>query len=151
MQKSHDIRILSQTAEHALRALLYLAQQDLAVPASEIASAIGAPANYLSKTLQVLARNGMVAATRGPSGGFRLAWNPAEITVLDVASLFAERAQPQMCMLGGALCSAERACATHEHWTAMRSSMLQLLNEQTVAGLLGDDALCLHATATQWN
>ena len=66
--------MLNQTTEHAIRALLYLAQRPAgeAVPAERIARALGAPANYLGKTLSALARHGLVSSTRGPAGGFRL-------------------------------------------------------------------------------
>ena len=54
--------MLSQTSEHAIRALLYLAQQPAGepVPADRIARALGAPGNYLGKTLQLLARRGEI-------------------------------------------------------------------------------------------
>ena len=45
--------MLSQTAEHAIRALLYLAGDaaDRAASADEVAAAIGAPRDYLAKNL----------------------------------------------------------------------------------------------------
>ncbi|HEX8906653.1 MAG TPA: Rrf2 family transcriptional regulator, partial [Longimicrobiaceae bacterium] len=69
--------MLSKTAEYALRALLVLARRGArggaAVRAEEIADAVGAPRNYMSKTLHALAKQGFVASARGPLGGFTLA------------------------------------------------------------------------------
>ena len=65
--------MLSQTSEHAIRAVLFLAQQHgEPVSADRVAGALGAPANYLGKTLNMLARRGLLASSRGPAGGFRL-------------------------------------------------------------------------------
>ena len=77
--------MLSQTAEHALRALLYLAQRGgMPVAAEVVAAAIDAPPNYLSKTLHVLSKQGIVAGTRGPRGGYRLARERRRVSVGDV-------------------------------------------------------------------
>jgi Rrf2 family protein len=44
----------------------------------------GLPKEYLSKALQSLSQAGLVHTTLGPSGGYRLARAPAELTFLDV-------------------------------------------------------------------
>jgi Rrf2 family protein len=46
----------------------------------------GVPKEYLSKALQALSKAGLVEGTLGPSGGYRLARAPAEITFWDVVS-----------------------------------------------------------------
>ena len=61
------LSILSQTGEHALRAMLFLARHEERgfTPASEIAGALGAPPNYLAKTLRLLVRRGLLLSVRG--------------------------------------------------------------------------------------
>ncbi len=44
----------------------------------------GLPKEYLSKALQSLSQAGLVHTTLGPSGGYRLAKAPNELTFLDV-------------------------------------------------------------------
>lgn len=44
----------------------------------------GLPKEYLSKALQSLSQAGLVHTTLGPSGGYRLARAPSELTFLDV-------------------------------------------------------------------
>jgi Rrf2 family protein len=44
----------------------------------------GLPKEYLSKALQSLSQAGLVHTTLGPSGGYRLARDPAELTFLDI-------------------------------------------------------------------
>lgn len=44
----------------------------------------GVPKEYLSKALQALSQAGLVHTTLGPTGGYRLAHKPADITFLDI-------------------------------------------------------------------
>lgn len=46
----------------------------------------GVPKEYLSKALQALSKAGLVASTLGPSGGYRLARAPIDITFWDIVS-----------------------------------------------------------------
>lgn len=136
------MNMLSQTAEHALRALLYLARQpeDAAVPADAIARAIDAPRNYLSKTLNTLARQGIVSGTRGPNGGFRLVLRPGEITLARVMEAFADTGvSRKMCLLGGETCSDQTACAAHFRWKEVWREAALPLERTTLADLLAPE------------
>ena len=66
--------MLSQTCEYALRAITYIAQNEVdgSVLAREIASATSVPLKYLQKILRDLVRAGMLTSVRGIGGGFRL-------------------------------------------------------------------------------
>jgi Rrf2 family protein len=135
-----ETTMLSQTCEHALRAVLFLAQQPAgtAVPAERVAAALGAPANYLGKTLNLLARRGLLASARGPAGGFRLLRRPAEIAVGDVMAAVEERPRSSaVCLLGNRPCLAERPCAAHARWAATQAAAALPLHRTTVADLLG--------------
>lgn len=130
--------MLSQTAEHALRALLFLAQQPNGppVPVEVIAGAIEAPRNYLSKTLHALTKHGIVSGTRGPRGGFRLSVPPAELALARVIEAFDEPRHRSMCMLGGRPCTDQAPCAVHERWKALWEASLAPLRSTTLADLL---------------
>ena len=133
--------MLSQTAEYALRATLYLARDHRTrrpVTADAIARALGAPANYMSKTLNVLARTGILIGMRGPTGGFMLVRNPADITVGEVVGTFDEPAPRPMCLLGGLPCNADHPCQAHVQWTQMTAAMRRPLSTTTLADLLID-------------
>ncbi|HEX6307057.1 MAG TPA: Rrf2 family transcriptional regulator [Longimicrobiales bacterium] len=132
--------MLSQTAEYALRAVLYLARESerRPVPADVIAGALGAPANYLSKTLNVLARAGIVAGLRGPTGGFVLLRDPADLTIAEVVGTFDEPVANRMCLLGGRECDALTPCDAHRQWTGVLAAMRAPLTATTVADLVGD-------------
>jgi Rrf2 family transcriptional regulator, iron-sulfur cluster assembly transcription factor len=128
---------LSQTAEYAVRAVYYLAQQGTGkVSADAIARALAAPANYMSKTLHQLARAGIVEGTRGPTGGFRLAVPPEDLTVARVAEIFGGPPAIAVCLLGGRPCDSQNPCVAHERWTAVTDAVKAPLENTTIADLL---------------
>ncbi|NVN10844.1 RrF2 family transcriptional regulator [Nguyenibacter vanlangensis] len=57
----------------------------------------GLPKEYLSKALQSLSQAGLVHTTLGPSGGYRLARSPAELTFLDVVEAVEGKARTFVC------------------------------------------------------
>ena len=130
--------MLSQTSEHAIRALLFLAQRPAgeAVPATRIAAALGAPANYLAKTLNALARTGLIASTRGPAGGFRLSRAAGEITLAEVDDSFGELRPAAVCLLGDRPCDGRFPCAAHARWTSVCDQLRAPLRATTLADLL---------------
>lgn len=130
--------MLSVTADHALRAILALAREPGRAPvrATVIADAIGAPRNYLAKTLNLLAKAGVIASGRGPTGGFALAVAPESITVADIVALFDTPRPTTRCLLGNAECDPRHACAAHERWTDLMNAGRDSLATTTIADLL---------------
>lgn len=57
----------------------------------------GVPKEYLSKALQHLSQAGLVDTTLGPSGGYRLARPPAELTFLDIVEAVEGPARTFVC------------------------------------------------------
>jgi Rrf2 family protein len=57
---------------------------DAALPTARLAEYHGVPAAYLAKHLQAMSRAGIVEATQGPRGGYRLARPAAEISLLEI-------------------------------------------------------------------
>lgn len=129
--------MLSQTAEYALRAALYLAEQERGgpVPVGEMAAALGIPSNYLSKTLHVLARSGVLTSSRGKGGGFRLAREPGRIPLLDVVAPFDRLEERRQCLLQRRECSDGRACAAHARWKAVAGQVADFFRITTIADI----------------
>lgn len=130
--------MLSSTSDYALRAILTLAQADTGRPmrADEIARATGSPANYLAKTLNALAKAGIVTSARGPRGGFTLALAADELTLARIVDCFDDPRPATQCLLGARACDARHACRAHERWTAVQQSRRAALADTTVADLL---------------
>lgn len=80
---------LSSRLEYALLALLELASQHgkgEPMKVSEIAASQGIPDRYLDQILTSLRRKGVVQSQRGAKGGYLLAREPWQITLLEVVS-----------------------------------------------------------------
>jgi len=78
--------MISQTAEYALRAMVFLAMRNLAATGQAIAETTKVPPGYLSKIMQQLVKSKLVNSQRGIGGGFVLAKSPTEISILDVVN-----------------------------------------------------------------
>lgn len=130
--------MLSQTAEHALRAVLYLARnaEDAPISAEAIAEALGAPANYMAKTLRGLAEAGVVVGVRGPNGGYRLAHSADEVRLSEVIEAFDRPWYPVTCLLGDRPCDAGNPCDAHHCWSSMARRVREPLRTTSVSDLL---------------
>ncbi|HSJ15822.1 MAG TPA: Rrf2 family transcriptional regulator [Longimicrobiales bacterium] len=134
----HNWRILSHSADYALRAVLYLAARDHEglVPANEIAEELKVPQRYLGKVLNTLAHAGTLQSTRGPRGGFRLTRPADELTLAEVIAPFDAIGQPLQCLLHHRTCSEPEPCAAHYEWQNVGAGMREFFNRMTVGGLL---------------
>ena len=65
-------------------AMLAALPPDGALRPAELAVFFEVPAAYLAKQLQALSKAGIVAGSRGPSGGYRLARSPRQVTLRDI-------------------------------------------------------------------
>src|SRR5450756_2380921 len=104
--------MLSTTAEHALRAVSQIAslEEGESILGRDLARVAGIPANYLSKLLLVLGNAGIIDATRGSGGGYRMRRKPADVHLSEIVDLF-DRQRPECrCFLGGA-----RECQEQDH------------------------------------
>ena len=77
--------MISQTAEYALRAAVFLAEHPgecFTLP--ELANYTKSPQSYLSKVMQELRKAGIVESQRGLNGGFKLKLSPRKISMYDI-------------------------------------------------------------------
>ncbi len=92
--------MISQTAEYALRAMVFLAMRGSAATAEQIAETTKVSVHYLSKILQQLGRSHLVISQRGIGGGFVLSRPVEEITVLDIVNAVDPIKRIDVCPLG---------------------------------------------------
>ena len=133
--------MLPRTAEYAVRAAVLLARHygERLVSADEIASVVGAPRNYLSKTLNTLVRSGVLTSMRGPGGGFALAKTPDQLSVAEVIDVFADaQSRPARCLLHDRPCEAEYPCAAHLRWVTITRIAREPLVATTIGELCGN-------------
>lgn len=78
-------------------ALLALAPSGTSVSRRTLAEHYELPDAYLAKHLKSLVRNGILVATSGPHGGFKLARPPEDITALEIVDAVEGTAAPFVC------------------------------------------------------
>lgn len=141
-QAPRPVAMITATAEHALRAVLLLARHatsplgNRAVSADAIAAALGAPRNYLAKTLNALAKHGIVHSARGATGGFTLAIPAESLTIAQVVDLFDDYTRRPQCLLHDRHCDAATPCEVHSRWQSMIGYAHTQFETTTVAQLL---------------
>lgn len=131
-------RVLSHSADYALRAVLYLAQREGGglIPANEMAEALAVPQRYLGKVLNTLAHAGTLASTRGPRGGFRLTKPADHLTLAEVVAPFDAIGEPLQCLLHHRPCSMVEPCAAHDDWQSIANQLRDFFQQMTVGALL---------------
>jgi Rrf2 family protein len=79
---------LRKASRIGLYALVLMAQAPEApVSAVAVAERFGVSENHVAKVLQLLARARLIESVRGPSGGYRLAKRPRDVSMLDVVAV----------------------------------------------------------------
>lgn len=130
---------LPQTAEYALRSVNFIAehQAEGPVPVSVIARALGAPQNYLSKTLHQLGARGLLRSVRGAQGGYCLGKPAGELRLADIVEPFLPE-QRHRCIMGHATCRDSAPCGAHYRWKHVQGVAAEFFAGLTVADLLQD-------------
>jgi Rrf2 family protein len=138
--------MLSQRARYALKALLNIARAGAGPQGvSAISEQENIPRKFLETIMGELRRGGLVTATRGNAGGYRLA-RPADlITFADVLRAtdgpiamlpcvsrnFYERCED---------CTDEATCALRRTFSEVRDAVNAVLEHRTLAAAIADEA-----------
>jgi len=127
--------LLSQTAEYALRAVVWLAAhgEEGPVRASDLSGATGIPVHYLAKILRRLVLAGVLTSQKGQGGGFSLARPPQEIRFLDVLEAVDAYPSEERCAFGWGDCNAADPCPMHPSWSRLAEAVKEWAHSTTLA------------------
>ena len=128
---------LSKKADYGLIALKHLAnhRQEHACSANEIAEEYGISARLMAKVLQKLAKQGLVAAKHGSTGGYQLARQPDKISALEVLTAIDGPVLITSCVTSHGNCDATERCSVKEPLQRVNESILNVLSMVTIAHL----------------
>lgn len=101
----------------------------------EIAASQGISEKYISRLMNPLNKAGFVRSIRGVKGGFVLAKNPAEITLLAVVEAMEGRVAVVECVTDKAFCAKSNDCSACEMWTGLSAEIRQAMAKVTLADL----------------
>jgi Rrf2 family transcriptional regulator, cysteine metabolism repressor len=147
--------IFTTKAEYGVRLLVELGRQHAGaggpVSLKAIAEAEALPLAYLERIVALLKRAGLVEATRGAHGGYRLTREPGEIHMDEVVLALEGGVAPMTCFVaedaqgaGGSVsrvvCNHEadsgHGCATKLLWTRVQGGVVKALAQTTLAELV---------------
>ncbi|MGK0185865.1 MAG: Rrf2 family nitric oxide-sensitive transcriptional repressor [Verrucomicrobiales bacterium] len=128
--------MISQTAEYALRAIVFLGnEKGIPQTTSKISSATKAPSSYLSKVMQRLSQQGIVGSQRGLHGGFTIKKPLTELTILDVVNAVDPILRIHECPLGNKA-HGKNLCALHRTMDDTLAQAEESFRKITVDSLL---------------
>jgi Rrf2 family protein len=131
---------ISQKLEYAMRAMIELAlrrESGQLVPAREIAEAQQVPLRFLEQQMGALHKAGLVESFRGAGGGCRIAKEPGEITVAQIADAIEGQLFPMFCLEpADHTCFQDAACGLQGFWGDVALAIQRVFEETTVADLV---------------
>jgi Rrf2 family transcriptional regulator, cysteine metabolism repressor len=128
---------LSTRAEYGIRLLVALARADDAGPLSlsTVSRVEKLPHAYLEQLVRDLRRAGLVTATRGQSGGYRLARPAIEISLVDAVRALDGPVLEMPCagIDNLEVCDRPQDCSVHEVFQRVHESLTGSLGATTLA------------------
>jgi Rrf2 family protein len=94
----------SEASSLGIHAMVIIAKAKTIMNATTIANMTCASRNHLAKVMLILVKNGYVKSLRGPSGGFLLAKNPTEISLLDIYETIEGKLEITSCAANNTVC-----------------------------------------------
>jgi Rrf2 family protein len=130
---------ISALEEYGLRCALQLASlpEGSVLAASQVAEREGISVQYASKILHLFRKSGLVVASRGMQGGFRLSHRPGEISLKSVFSVFREEKDGFCTQYKGLQneCVHLKECSVRPVWHVLASYFDSVLENLTLADL----------------
>ena len=129
--------ILSKLADYSVIVATHLATDpDRQLTAAALADGTLLPRATVAKILKALAHAGLVKATRGPAGGYRLARRANAISVAEVVAAIDGDIGLTQCSVHVAECTRTNYCPTRPHWAAINRAVEQALMAVTLEAMI---------------
>ncbi len=131
---------LNQATDYAFRAVLYLAGKPKGevVEAHEIARQQVIPTRFLLKIMPSLIKGGIVKSQRGIGGGYYLAKDPRDITLLDVVEAVEGPVTINRCLADDGYCSRQGIpnCQVHNALADIQEKLVEELKSHNFGDLI---------------
>ena len=132
---------ITRQDEYAIRTVFELAKLEKGefIDSKTVARRQDLPEKFLNKTVQILARSGLVESRRGMQGGIRLAIGADRITMADVIEAIEGKIAINPCLAENYYCERMPACQVHRVLKRTQSVMLKELNRESFADLVKEE------------
>lgn len=126
---------LSRLTDYAVAAMVRLGAAGGADTSPGIALAIGVPEPTVAKVLKVLAARGLIASSRGASGGYKLTRPLAEIAVLEVIVAIEGEIALVSCVEGHGSGCENQLCPVIGRWDPVNEAIRATLSGISLAAM----------------
>jgi Rrf2 family protein len=128
---------ITRSTDYGIRVLTHLAMvpPSTRLTAGELANQSHASETLVAKILQRLVAARLLVSHRGFDGGFELARQPRDISVLDIITALEGPLCLNACLPGGAGCEEAGSCAMCEVWGRAQSALASVLSGETLERL----------------
>lgn len=129
---------LNITTDYAIRIVYYLALKEETITASELASVLKIPVNYISKITKKLKAAEIVQACEGIKGGYALMKKPEMISLFDIVSSMEVTMKINRYLEPDGFCSrnATDYCNVHKALLNVQKTYEDALKSVTIADLI---------------
>jgi Rrf2 family protein len=125
---------LSEATSIALHGMAALAKIDgESINVKTLAKKIGASEHHLHKVMRKLVEAGLVVSDRGPKGGFLLAKDPAEISLLDIYQSMEGKLKEERCGLERTFCPFGKTCMFCDLFKELTGTFKEHFEKKTLA------------------
>jgi FeS assembly SUF system regulator len=129
--------ILSKLADYGVIVATHLATHpERQENATAVATATRLPQATVAKLLKTLAHAGVVTATRGAAGGYRLARPAGAVSVAEVVAAIDGDIGMTQCSVHVEDCERTTYCPTRPHWAAINRAVGTALAAVTLADMI---------------
>ena len=131
--------VYGKMSQYAVSAVSYLAEHHgggAMLSSAQIAEGRSLPKPVVAKILTTLSAAGIIRGIPGPNGGYALARNPSDITLLDIVEQFENTGGAIPCPLGPDWCGNGPQCPVHDKIEALRMSADSLLRGSNFDGFV---------------
>ncbi len=128
---------LTTKGRYAVTAMLDLALHENYGPVNlmDISKRQGISLAYLEQLFLRLRKEGLIASSRGPGGGYRLTQSSSDISVADVIRAVDEQVDATRCG-GNQNCQADERCLTHDLWEDLSLHITGFLSAISLSDLV---------------
>lgn len=136
---------LGKMTDYAITLLVQLSREggDVACSAPELAEKTGISEPTVSKVLKQLAKEKLVESSRGAAGGYKLARDPAALSICAVIEAMEGPISIVACVEGmGESCKAESHCPARGKWDPVNAAIRTALQDVTLADMAGQGSCC---------
>ncbi|MBQ8753428.1 MAG: Rrf2 family transcriptional regulator [Lentisphaeria bacterium] len=129
---------ISTKGRYGLRILIDLAHQDNSKPRliRDIAQTQQISEKYISRLVIALRQAGLIRSVRGVNGGFHLAKNPKEITLLEVIEVMEGPVSIVECVKYEPVCARRNLCGVRTIWQQLNGNIRSMMKEITLEDIL---------------